>query len=234
LGKGDVNIIKNSLPEDGFSIVGVSNVRKSYVLGSLESHVLSDVNLKIEREEFLAINNSSSSGKNTSVNLIGCLGRYAEGHVLVRYIDFNRMPDLKFSKLRNLIISFVFRRFNLAPRLTAIQNILLSTFASLRISIDPKKRARKYFEIMELHDHTHQRSRELSEVQSERISITNTLSSDHKILLVEKIAGSLDSITRTNVFLHSSPLDIKSRSLTIIANNLKITNCAGRCFPDKR
>lgn len=206
MGKGDVNIIKNSLPEDGFSIVGVSNVRKSYVLGGLEIHALSDVNIKIERKEFLAIKSPSSSGKSTSVNLVGCLGRYTEGHTLVRYMDLNRMSDPEFANFRDLVIGFVFRRFNLAPRLTAIQNILLFTFASLRISIDPKKRARKPFEIMELHGHKHQRSRELSEGQSEEISITNTLISDNKILLEDKVIRVIDSRARIDIFLHYFPL----------------------------
>ncbi|HEY3361149.1 MAG TPA: ATP-binding cassette domain-containing protein [Methanosarcina sp.] len=233
MGKGDVNIIKNSLPEDGFSIVGVSNVRKSYVLGGIEIHVLSDVNIKIERKEFLAIKSPSSSGKSTSVNLVGCLGRYTKGHVLVRYMDLNRMSDPEFANLQDLIIDFIFRRFNLAPRLTAIQNILLSTFTNLRISIDTKKRARKSFEIMELHGHTHQRSRELSESQPEGISITNALISDHTILFADKIIRCLDSRTFSDIFCIFPRLNMKSGFSIITANNREITKCAGSVYQIK-
>ena len=110
-----MNINKNSLPEVGLHIVELSNVRKSYVLGSLEIPVISDVNLKIEKGEFLAIMGPSGSGKSTLVNFIGCLDRPTEGHVLVRgKRDLNRMSDEgACSCLCGLEIGFVFQTFTL-------------------------------------------------------------------------------------------------------------------------
>ena len=157
-----MNIIKNSLPEGGFSIVEVSNVRKSYVLRSLEISVLSDINLKTERGKLLAIMSPPGSGKSTLVNLIDCLDRPAEGQALVRKRDLNRMPNQELTRLRGLEIDFVFQSFNLVPRLTALENVLLPTFANSRINIDSTKHATELLKVMGIHNHMHHRPGELS------------------------------------------------------------------------
>jgi putative ABC transport system ATP-binding protein len=175
LGKGDVNINEKSLSDGGLSIVEVSNVGKIYVLGSLEIPVLSNVNLNIEKEEFLAIMGPSSSGKSTLVNLVGCLDRPTEGRVLVRGRNLNRMLDQILARLRRLEIGFVFQTFNLVPRLTAFENVLLPTFANSRISIYLKRLANELLEIMGLRDRMHHRPGELSGGQSQRISIARAL-----------------------------------------------------------
>ena len=189
LGKGDVNINKNSLPEDGLPIVEVSNVRKSYVLGSLEIPVLSGINLKIERGEFLTIMGPSGSGKSTLVNLIGCLDRPTEGQVLVRGRDLNKMSDEELARVRGLEIGFVFQTFNLVSRLTAFENILFPTFANSRISIDPRKRTKELLEIMGLHDRMHHKPGEFSGGKSQRVSIARALINDPAILLADEPTG---------------------------------------------
>lgn len=142
-----MNINKNSLPEDGLPIVEVSNVRKSYVPGSLKIPVLSGIDLKIGRGEFLATMGPSGSGKSTLVNLIGCLDRPTEEQVLVRGKDLNKISDEELARVRELEIGFVFQTFNLISRLTAFENVLLSNFANLRISIDPRKRTKSFWKL---------------------------------------------------------------------------------------
>lgn len=187
-----MNIIKNSLPEGGFPIVEVSNVRKSYVLGSLEISVLSDINLKTERGELPAIMSPSDSGKSTLVNLIDCLDRPAEGQALVRKRDLNRMLDQELTRLRGLEIDFVFQIFNLVPRLTALENVLLPTFANSRINIDSTKHVKELIKVMEIHNRMHHRPGELSGRQSQRFSIL-PLINDPTILLADEPTRNLDS-----------------------------------------
>ena len=139
-----MNINKNSLSEDGLPIVEVSNAQeKTMYLGVWKFLSSQSVNLKIERGEFLDIMGPSGSGKSTLVNLMYCLDRPAEGQVLVMGKDLNRISDEEFAHFRGLEIGFVFQTFNLVPRLTALENVLLPTFANSRTSIDPKRRARR-------------------------------------------------------------------------------------------
>ncbi|MGA9188488.1 MAG: ABC transporter ATP-binding protein [Methanosarcina sp.] len=184
-----MDINKNSLPEDGLHIVEVSNVRKSYVPGSLEIPVLSGINLKIERGEFLTIMGPSGSGKSTLVNLIGCLDRPTEGQVLVRGGDLNKMSDEELARVRGLEIGFVFQTFNLVSRRIAFENVLFPTFANSRISIDPRKRTKELLEIMGLHDRMHHKPGEFSGGQSQRVSIARALINDPAILLADEPTG---------------------------------------------
>ncbi len=95
-----MNINENSLPDDKSPIVEVSNVRKSYMLGKMEVPVLSNISLRIEKGEFLAIVGPSGSGKSTLMNLIGCLDRPTEGQVLIKGRDLDGMSDEELARLR--------------------------------------------------------------------------------------------------------------------------------------
>ena len=223
-----MNINKNSLPEDGLSIVEISNVRKSYVLGSLEIPVLSGINLKIERGEFLAIMGPSGSGKSTLMNLIGCLDRPNGGQVLIRGRDLNRMSDEELARIRGLEIGFVFQTFNLVPRLNAFENVLLPTFANSRVNIDPRKRAKELLEIMGLHDRMHHKPGELSGGQSQRVSIARALINDPAILLADEPTGNLDSRTGAEILRIFMDLNMEGRTIVIVTHDPEIAKYADR------
>ncbi|AKB13313.1 ABC transporter, ATP-binding protein [Methanosarcina thermophila CHTI-55] len=228
MGQGEVDINKNCLPDDGLPIVEVSNARKTYVLGNLEIPVLSDINLKIERGEFLAIMGPSGSGKSTLVNLIGCLDRPTEGQILVKGKDLNRMSDQELARLRGLEIGFVFQTFNLVPRLTALENVLLPTFANSRDGIDPVKRARELLEIMGLHDRMHHKPGELSGGQSQRVSIARALINDPAILLADEPTGNLDSRTGAEILRIFMDLNMEGRTIIIVTHDPEIAKYADR------
>lgn len=223
-----MDINKNCLPDDGLPIVEVSNARKTYVLGNLEIPVLSDINLKIERGEFLAIMGPSGSGKSTLVNLIGCLDRPTEGQILVKGKDLNRMSDQELARLRGLEIGFVFQTFNLVPRLTALENVLLPTFANYRGSIDPKKRARELLEIMGLEDRMHHKPGELSGGQSQRVAIARALINDPAILLADEPTGNLDSKTGCEILNIFKKLNEDGRTIIMITHDSEIAGYADR------
>jgi putative ABC transport system ATP-binding protein len=228
LGKGDVNINIDSLPVDKPPIVEVSNVRKSYLLGSLEVPVLSSINLKINNGEFLAIMGPSGSGKSTLVNLIGCLDRPTEGQVLISGRDLYKMSDEELARLRGLEIGFVFQTFNLVPRLTALENVLLPTFANSRIGVDPRKRAKELLEIMGLKDRMHHRPGELSGGQSQRVSIARALINDPAILLADEPTGNLDSKTGAEILSIFINLNMEGRTVIIVTHDSEIAKYADR------
>ncbi|AKB19145.1 ABC transporter, ATP-binding protein [Methanosarcina sp. WWM596] len=224
---GDVKINKNSLLEDRFPIVEISNVRKSYVLGDMEVPVLSGINLKIEKGEILAIMGPSGSGKSTLMNLIGCLDRPTEGQVLIKGMDLHRMSDEELAHLRGLEIGFVFQTFNLVPRLTAFENVLLPTFANSR-SIDPRKRAKELLKLMGLQDRMHHRPGELSGGQSQRVSIARALINDPSILLADEPTGNLDSKTGSEILQIFMDLNNEGRTIVIVTHDPEIAKYADR------
>jgi putative ABC transport system ATP-binding protein len=228
LGEGDVNLNQNSLPVDEFPMVEVSNVRKSYLLGNMEVPVLSGINLKIEKGEFLAIMGPSGSGKSTLMNLIGCLDKPTEGQVIIRGKDLRRMSDEELARMRGLEIGFVFQTFNLVSRLTALENVLLPTFANSRPGIDPRKRAKELLEIMGLHNRMHHRPGELSGGQSQRVSIARALINDPAILLADEPTGNLDSKTGDEILRIFMGLNMEGRTIVIVTHDSEIAKYADR------
>jgi putative ABC transport system ATP-binding protein len=228
LGEGDVNLNQNSLPVDEFPMVEVSNVRKSYLLGNMEVPVLSGINLKIERGEFLAIMGPSGSGKSTLMNLIGCLDKPTGGQVIIRGKDLRRMSDEELARMRGLEIGFVFQTFNLVSRLTALENVLLPTFANSRPGIDPRKRAKELLEIMGLHNRMHHRPGELSGGQSQRVSIARALINDPAILLADEPTGNLDSKTGDEILRIFMGLNMEGRTIVIVTHDSEIAKYADR------
>ncbi len=218
----------NSLPADSLPIIEVSNVRKSYLLGSLEIPVLSGINLKIEKGEFLAIIGPSGSGKSTLMNIIGCLDRPTEGQVFISGTDLQRMSDDELARLRGLEIGFVFQTFNLIPRLTAFENVLLPTFANSRISGDPLKRAKDLLEIMGLQDRMHHKPGELSGGQAQRVSIARALINDPAILLADEPTGNLDSRTGAEILRVFIDLNMEGRTVVIVTHDPEIAKYADR------
>jgi putative ABC transport system ATP-binding protein len=222
-----VNINGNSLPDDRLPIVEVSNVRKSYMLGDMEVPVLSNISLKIEKGEFLAIVGPSGSGKSTLMNLIGCLDRPTEGQVFINGRDLHGMSDEELARLRGLEIGFVFQTFNLVPRLTALENVLLPTFANSR-GIDPQKRAKELLSLMGLQDRMHHRPGELSGGQSQRVSIARALINDPSILLADEPTGNLDSKTGFEILRIFMDLNKEGRTVVIVTHDPEIAKFADR------
>ncbi len=222
-----MSINPNSLPEDKLPVVEVSNVRKSYVLGDTEVPVLSGINLRVEKGELLAIMGPSGSGKSTLVNLIGCLDKPTEGQVFIKGRDLYKMSDEELARLRGLEIGFVFQTFNLVPRLTAFENVLLPTFANSR-SIDPRKRAKELLSLMGLQDRMHHRPGELSGGQSQRVSIARALINDPSILLADEPTGNLDSKTGFEILRIFMDLNKEGRTVIIVTHDPEIAKYADR------
>ncbi|WP_440956790.1 ABC transporter ATP-binding protein [Methanosarcina sp. Mfa9] len=209
-------------------LVEVTNVRKSYVLGGAEVPVLSDINLKINEGEFLAIMGPSGSGKSTLVNLIGCLDRPTEGQVLIRGRDIHKMPDEELARLRGLEIGFVFQTFNLVPRLTALENVLLPTYANSRERIDSRIRATELLKQVGLEDRMHHKPGELSGGQSQRVSIARALINDPALLLADEPTGNLDSRTGDEILGMFAEINKEGRSIVMVTHDPEIANYADR------
>lgn len=221
LGKGDVNIIKNSLLEGGFPIVEISNE-------SLEISVLSDVDIKIEKVELVDIMGPSGSGKSVLVNLIDCLDRPTEEQVLVKDRDLNRLSDQELAHLTKLEISFGSQIFNLAPHLTDLENVLLPTFANLKINIDQEGHAREPLEVAGPHNRIHHRLGELSRGKSKRISIACVLINDPVILLVDEPIGNLNARTGAEILRMCMDLNNEERTLVVITHYPEVTKYINR------
>ncbi len=106
-------------------LIEITNVYKEYSMGDILVPALFDVNLNIEKNEYVAIMGPSGSGKSTFMNILGCLDTPTTGHYYFNKVDVSTLDDDALSAMRNKEIGFIFQNFNLLPRLNALQNVEL-------------------------------------------------------------------------------------------------------------
>ncbi|HIH95834.1 TPA: ABC transporter ATP-binding protein [Methanosarcina acetivorans] len=215
-------------PHKGTPVIEVINVKKSYTLGDMEVPILHDINLTVWEGEFLAIMGPSGSGKSTLMNLIGFLDRPTEGKIIIKGLDINTLSDKEVAKLRGLEIGFVFQTFNLIPRLTALENVELPTYANTREGVNARKRAKDLLKMVGLEDRMHHKPGELSGGQSQRVAIARALINDPAILLADEPTGNLDSKTGCEILSMFTRLNEDGRTIVMITHDPEIAKYADR------
>lgn len=209
-------------------VIEVIDVKKSYVLGDMEVPILHDINLKVREGEFLAIMGPSGSGKSTLMNLIGFLDRPTEGRIIIKSLDINKLSDKEVARLRGLEIGFIFQTFNLIPRLTALENVELPTYANSRSGVDTHERAKELLKLVGLEDRMHHKPGELSGGQSQRVAIARALINDPAILLADEPTGNLDSKTGCEILSTFRKLNEDGRTIVMITHDPEIAGYADR------
>jgi len=220
--------LKNNGENSGIPVIEVINVKKSYTLGDMEVPILHDINLQVLEGEFLAIMGPSGSGKSTLMNLIGFLDRPTEGTIMVKGLDINNLSDKEIAKLRGLEIGFVFQTFNLIPRLSALENVELPTYANTRDGVDAHERARELLKMVGLEDRMNHKPGELSGGQSQRVAIARALINDPTILLADEPTGNLDSKTGCEILNMFTRLNEEGRTIVMITHDPEIAKYADR------
>lgn len=227
-GAGNIQHDGKKNNKTGVPVIEVINVKKSYTLGEIEVPILHDINLEVHEGEFLAIMGPSGSGKSTLMNLIGFLDRPTEGRIVIKGFDINTLSDKEIARLRGLEIGFVFQVFNLIPRLTALENVELPTYANVRSGVDSHKRAKDLLKLVGLEDRMHHKPGELSGGQSQRVAIARALINDPAILLADEPTGNLDSKTGCEILNMFTRLNQDGRTIIMITHDPEIARYADR------
>jgi putative ABC transport system ATP-binding protein len=191
-------------------------------MGGEELKVLKDVNLDIQKGEFISIMGPSGSGKSTLMNLIGLLDRPGSGELIINGKRVSQMNDNELSRIRGKEIGFIFQSFNLVARMTALKNVELPMIfqnkpQSQRISI-----AKKYLEVVGLSDRMMHRPNELSGGQRQRVAIARSLVNDPAILLADEPTGNLDVKTGDEIMGLFKQLNEEGRTIVMVTHNPEV------------
>lgn len=181
------------------AIIEIKDLSKTYKLGELEVEVLKDINLSIEKSEFVSIMGPSGSGKSTLLYLIGGLDKPTKGEILINGKAISTMKDNEESIMRRRDIGFVFQFYNLIPNLNVEENIMLPLLLDGKKMKKYSNELNEILEIVGLKDRRHHTPRELSGGQQQRVAIARALINQPEIILADEPIGNLDSKTGTEI-----------------------------------
>ncbi|WP_268748576.1 ABC transporter ATP-binding protein [Paenibacillus sp. FSL H7-689] len=176
-------------------MVETRNVSKSYQMGGLSAEILKNVNLQINKGEFISIMGSSGSGKSTLLYLIGGLDKPSAGKIEILGKEISVMKDKDESIMRRRDIGFVFQFYNLIPNLSVEENIMLPMLLDGKPKSSYRDKLDDIIEIVGLSDRRKHTPRELSGGQQQRVAIARALINEPELILADEPIGNLDSTT---------------------------------------
>lgn len=195
-------------------IIRMDDVGKIYRNSKIEVEALKNVNLSIEKGEFISIMGPSGSGKSTLMNLIGCLDRATSGFYELDGVRIEILDDVELAKIRNLKIGFVFQSFNLLPRITAFQNVELPMIYAGIGKKERKQRAVEALDRVSLEPRMNHKPNEMSGGQKQRVAIARALVNNPAIILADEPTGNLDTASGEEIM--SVFQDLNKEGVTIV------------------
>ena len=216
----DINMSSNPLLE-------LSGINKIYRMGQIDLQVLFDVSLHIYDGDFVSITGPSGSGKTTLLNIIACLDRPSSGI----YNFFGENVGLKsndeMSAIRNLRIGFIFQSFNLIPRHTALENVIMPLHYSTKFkNSNFKNLGLECLEKVGLSERVNHYPNELSGGQQQRVAIARALVTNPEIILADEPTGNLDSKTSDDIMKLLKNLNMQGKTIITITHDNEVAEQA--------
>ena len=182
-------------------LIELHDICKTYHLGELDLPVLRGISQQVARSEFVALMGASGSGKSTLMNIMGCLDHPTSGEYWLDGREISKLTAKERAKLRNRMIGFVFQSFNLLPRMTAFENVVMPLMYS-RDNLTERDMERRAVELIEkvgLSGRLHHRPSQLSGGEQQRVAIARSLIGHPQVLFDDEPTGNLDSRTSEEI-----------------------------------
>ncbi|MET3207951.1 UNVERIFIED_CONTAM: putative ABC transport system ATP-binding protein [Paenibacillus sp. PvR008] len=209
-------------------VIQIEDLKKVYQVGDQEIHALREVQLDIADGDFVAIMGPSGSGKSTMMNVIGCLDLPTSGQF---YLDGYSILDAREDELaiiRNQKIGFIFQKFHLLPRATALDNVELPMIYAGVSAKERRLRAIEALTSVGLSDRMNNKPNELSGGQQQRVSIARALVNNPVILLADEPTGALDSKTSIEIMGIFQRLNDQGKTVVLVTHDQEIAEYAKR------
>jgi putative ABC transport system ATP-binding protein len=209
-------------------LIRVEGVGKTFVHGSRPLRVLTDVSLRIERGELVAIMGPSGSGKTTLLNILGCLEQPSTGHYWLVGKTVGALGAAAAAAVRNQLIGFVFQGFNLLPRLSAVANVELPLIYAGLGARERRRRADAMMGRMQLADRAQHRPGALSGGQQQRVAIARALVNEPALLLADEPTGALDRDTGREILALFKSLNQAGITIILVTHDPAVAASAMR------
>jgi putative ABC transport system ATP-binding protein len=210
------------------NIIQISHLSKVYRTAAGETIALDDVSFNIQKGEFVAIMGPSGSGKSTLMHLLGCLDTPTTGTYILDGENVEKLTQDELADIRNRKIGFIFQAFNLLPRTTVLQNVMLPMrYAGVPME-ERKERAMKYLKLVGLEERVDHTSNQISGGQQQRVAIARGLTMDPALLLADEPTGNIASAQAEEVMAIFQDINEKGHTVVMITHEPDIAQHAKR------
>jgi len=213
---------------EGRDVIEMSNITKSYEMGTQVIHALRGVDLTIKTGEFVAIMGPSGSGKSTLMNMIGVLDVPNSGSYILDGADVSVLSSDDRARIRNRRIGFVFQQFNLLPRTTALKQVALPLMYAGYGRSERFEKAKAALEQVGLADRMDHRPDELSGGQQQRVAIARALATVPSIILADEPTGALDTHTGDEILDLFAELNEEGMTIIVVTHETMVAERAHR------
>jgi putative ABC transport system ATP-binding protein len=209
-------------------MISTEDLWKTYDMGSEQVHALRGINLRIQRNEYVAIMGPSGSGKSTLMNLIGCLDSPSKGQYWLNQQLVSDLDDDELARIRNKEIGFVFQTFNLLARATSLHNVELPLIYAGVPSEERTERAKGALTSVGMESRMNHKPNELSGGQRQRVAIARALVNKPAIILADEPTGNLDSQTGNEIMALFDRLHSEGNTIVLVTHEHDIAEYAHR------
>ena len=210
------------------AVIEIENIARHFYVGNETIKALKKIDISIEKNEFVALMGQSGSGKSTLMNILGCLDTPTNGKYNLADKNVSLLNDNSLAEIRNKEIGFVVQSFNLLPKSTALENVMLPLIYS---GFDKKERRQKALVALEkvnLSDRVNHRPNELSGGQRQRVAVARALVNNPSIILADEPTGNLDSTTSEEIMALFQNIHKNGNTIIIVTHEEDIAQYAHR------
>jgi putative ABC transport system ATP-binding protein len=209
-------------------IISLVDIKKHYKVGAEVVKALQSISLTIYKNEYVALMGASGSGKSTLMNILGCLDTPTAGQYFLAGSDVSKLGDNELAEIRNKQIGFVFQTFNLLPRSSALDNVVLPLIYAGVNKDNRIIRGEEVLKQVHLDDRMVHKPNELSGGQRQRVAIARALVNNPSIILADEPTGNLDSKTSVEIMSLFEEIHAAGNTIIVVTHEEDIARHAHR------